>query len=165
MFRRERPPCEGKSPNDRASPPHHTPLQLVSSFCCFPTTVYMLLGSLFISWERCSRPLCTLPLHFVYHLGLCLSTTLPHLLRFTGRVPGTITWYPAHHRLRCVLFTVPTVPLCCPSSSSKIKKLHNTGRDLNFLLITSLLFTWHTVSLLNTCKSVLRLPQEETPLC
>lgn len=42
VFRRAR-------PNARASPPRHTPLQLVSSFCCFPTTVYMQPGSLFIS--------------------------------------------------------------------------------------------------------------------
>lgn len=57
--------------------PTSPPLQLVSSFCCFLTTVYMQPGSLFISWERRSWPSCALPLCSVYQLGLCLSTTLP----------------------------------------------------------------------------------------
>lgn len=75
---RGRPPSASRSPNDRASPARHTPPQLVSSFCCFPTTVYMQPGSLFISCERRSSPLCTLPRRTVYQLGLCRFTTLAH---------------------------------------------------------------------------------------
>lgn len=63
--------------------------------------------------------------------SLCLSVgplachhTSMFLLLHRRRVPGTITWYPARHRLRCALFTVPTVPFCCPLSSSKIQWFH-----------------------------------------
>lgn len=133
MFRRARPHCAGKTPNGRP-PPRHTPLQLVSSFCCFPTTVYMQPDSLSIFWERHSRPLRTLPLCCVYQLGLCLSTTLPPFaLLHRERVPGTITWYAPYHRLWCMLFTVPTVPFCCLSSSSKIKWFHKPVRDFAVL--------------------------------
>lgn len=70
---------------NRASSPHHTLLHLLSSFCSFPTTVYLYFDSLFISWEGSSRPLCTLPLRSVYRLGLWLPTTLPCLPFYTGR--------------------------------------------------------------------------------
>lgn len=96
----------------------------------------------------CSRPICTLPLRSVYRLGLCLSTTLPRSLRFTGGLPGTITWYPARHRLRCALFTVPTVPLCCPTSSSANQTTPQHSS-----------FNFHS-----TLKEAVCLPQEETPL-
>lgn len=154
MFRRERPPCAGESPNDRASPPRHTPLQLVSSFCCFPTTVYMQPGSLFISWERRSRPLCTLPVRSVYHLGLCLSTTLP---RLSSR----------HHRM---------IP-CSPSLAVRVvysshsalllsiiirQKSNDSIRHSETLPFLSLLSSLDISSLVS-CKCAVCAPQQRTP--
>lgn len=138
MFRRERPPCAGKSPNNRASPPCHTPLQLVSSFCCFPTTVYMQPGSLFISWERCSRPLCTLLLRSVYQLGLCPSTTLPCSPCFTGRefqAPSHDTRLAIVCGARCLQF--PQCPFVIHHQQEKSNDSTRQLRVLACVLITS----------------------------
>lgn len=137
MFSRERPPGAGKNPNDRASPPHQTPLQLVSSFCCFPTTVYMQPGSLFISWERRSRPLCTLPLRCVYQLGLCLSTALPCLPSFTGRefqAPSHDTRLAIVCGVHCLQF--PQCPFVVYHHQAKS---NDTARPRLSLLIASVL--------------------------
>lgn len=61
--------------------PHHP---AVSQQLLLFSTVYLQPGSSFISRERCSGPLCTLPFPSVYHLGLWLTTTLPCLPCFTG---------------------------------------------------------------------------------
>lgn len=152
MFRRERPPCAGKGPNDRASPPCHTPLQLVSSFCCFPTTVYMQAGSFFIFSERRSKTLCTLPRCSVYQLGLCLSTTLPCLLRFPGREFQT----PSHD----TRFTIVCGACCLQFPQCLFVVYHHQGKssDSTRQLKTSPFLTYHfghfclRISLFVTCK-------------
>lgn len=122
MFRRVRgPPWAGMNPNDRASPPLPHTTTVSQKLLLFSTTVYMQPGSLFISGRRpsCRQLVCS-----VYYLGLCLSITLPSSPSFTGRgLPGTNTWSPACRHLRWPLFTVPTEPFCCLSSSRKIKMI------------------------------------------
>lgn len=120
VFGRKRPPCAGKGPNDRASSPHTT---TVSQQLLLFSDHSLHAARLIIHLLRATQPA------FMYITpSLCLSVgplpfhhTLPLALLHWRRVPGTITWYPARHRLRCVLFTVPTVPFCCTPSSSKIK--------------------------------------------
>lgn len=135
--KRKRALASGGLPNDRASPPLHTPLQLVSSFCCFPTTVYMQAGSLSIFWAQHSRPSCALPFCYVYQLGLCRFTALPPSPCFTGRVSRH------HHMIRgspsfavCVIYS----SLQCPFLLSIIiKKNLMIPLDLAFLITPVLL--------------------------
>lgn len=144
MFRRKRPPCSSKNPNDRASPPRHTPLQLVSSFCCFPTTVYVQPGSLFISWERRSRPLCTLPLRSVYQLGLCLSTTLPRSPCFTGRefqAPSHDTRLAIVCGACCLQF--PQCPFVVYHHQAKSNDSTRRRTRLSILITSVLSLSWH----------------------
>lgn len=66
-------------PNNRAPPPF-TPLQLVSSFLCFPTTVYMWLGH-FSSPKLAQRPFIYFTPQPVYQRGSAAPIIPPNFPR------------------------------------------------------------------------------------
>lgn len=130
MFRWGRspwPPFKGRSPNDRASPPHHTPLQLVSSFCCFPTTVYLQPDPLFISWERRSGPPCMLPLQ-LYLLLRALAYHHTSMFRETSRHHHMILGSPSF--VAHLVYSSHMSFCVSSSSSSEVKYFHFTLKPL-----------------------------------
>lgn len=104
--------------NGRASPPHHTPLQLVSSFRWF-SHHSLLAGRRHYSsqWEPHGRTTCTLPLRSIFCSGLSLTAARS---MFT-------------EGCRCRRCGAPTLELRVPKSNNSTHISATSTRPLDFL--------------------------------